>query len=147
LSPRGGKNVAPQPIENHLKKNRFFDQPVLVGDRERFITLLVVPDFEALQGWATSVGLTGLDAHTLLEQPKVQEMLFWEMEREVADYARYEQPRKLVLLHEPFTIEDGSLTPTQKVKRRVVQARFAEFLTGVYDEARGEQNVFTLPRP
>jgi long-chain acyl-CoA synthetase len=138
----GGKNVAPQPIENRLKKNRFFDQPVLVGDRERFITLLLVPDFNALEAWAREEGVDFASTRELLEDGRVQSQLHREMERELADLARYESPKKLVLLDEPFTIEDGSLTPTQKVKRRVVQERMGELLRDVYAEGSEAQDVF-----
>lgn len=139
----GGKNVAPQPIENRLKKNRFFDQPVLVGDRERFITLLMVPDFGALEAWARQKGIEASDRRELLGDEGVQSHLAAEMKRELSDLPSFETPKKLVLLDEPFTIEDGTLTPTQKVKRRVVQERYAEVLKTVYDQANVEKTVFT----
>jgi long-chain acyl-CoA synthetase len=139
----GGKNVAPQPIENRLKKNRFFDQPVLVGDQERFITLMVVPDFDAVEAWAREKGIQAADRRELLSADGVQSHLAAEMKRELADLSSFETPKKLVLLDEPFTIEDGTLTPTQKVKRRVVQERYAEVLKAVYDEANVEKTVFT----
>ncbi len=138
----GGKNVAPQPIENRLKKNRYFDQPVLLGDRERFITLLLVPDFGAVRQWASENGVRGDSDRVLLESEEVQRMLFAEMKRELADLASFEMPKKLVLLDEPFTIEDGSLTPTQKVKRRVVQERHAVLLGEVYAEKNARTDVF-----
>jgi long-chain acyl-CoA synthetase len=139
----GGKNVAPQPIENRLKKNRFIDQPVLVGDRERFITLLLVPDFDALDTWARESGVSAPGRRELLADPRVQNHLVQQMEGELSDLARYEMPKKLVLLDSPFTIEDGSLTPTQKVKRRIVQERLADRLREVYAEENAGQNVFT----
>jgi long-chain acyl-CoA synthetase len=138
----GGKNVAPQPIENRLKKNAFMDQPVLVGDRERFITLLLVPDFEALDGWARSEGIATGDRRTLLALPQVQAHLLRQMNEELSDLARYEMPKKLVLLDQPFSIEDGSLTPTQKVKRRVVQERMKGLLEQVYAETPGAPDVW-----
>jgi long-chain acyl-CoA synthetase len=139
----GGKNLAPQLIENRLKSNRFFDQPVLLGDRERFVSMLLVPDFEVLEGWAKEEGLDTSDRRKLLEQPAVHEMLMSEMREALSGFANFEIPKKIVLLDEPFTIEDGSLTPTQKVKRRVVQARFEAILEDVYDEAHRDQDVFT----
>jgi long-chain acyl-CoA synthetase len=137
----GGKNVAPQPIENRLKKNRFMDQPVLVGDRERFITLLLVPDFDALTDWAKEQGIQTADRRTLLALPQVQSHLLAEMNAELSDLARYEMPKKLVLLDAAFSIEDGSLTPTQKVKRRVVQERYKGLLAEVYAEDRESLDV------
>lgn len=138
----GGKNVAPQPIENLLKQNRFFDQPVLVGDRERFITLLVVPDSDAVVEWAEGQGIPTADPRRMLEDDRVGNKLFAEMQESLRGLARYEVPKKLVILDTPFTIEDGSLTPTQKVKRRVVQERFEKRLRDVYDEAMEGQDVF-----
>ncbi len=138
----GGKNVAPQPIENVLKQNRFFDQPVLVGDRERFITLLVVPDFDAVSEWAGGEGIPTGDRREMLGDERVGRKLLSEMQDSLRELARFETPKKLVLLDSPFTIEDGSLTPTQKVKRRVVQERFEEILRQVYDEGMEGQDVF-----
>lgn len=138
----GGKNVAPQPIENRLKKNRFVDQPVLVGDRERFITLLLVPDFEVLEVWAQEAGISFESRHALLAAPAVQDRLIQELEGEMQDLARYERPKKVVLVDAPFTIEDGALTPTQKVKRRVVQERFQQTLARVYASETEAQTVF-----
>ena len=139
----GGKNMAPQPIENRLKGNRYFDQPVLLGDRERFITLLLVPDFEALEGWGRQEGLDPSDRRRFLDDPRVHSHLVKEMKGELSGLASFETPKKIVLLDEPFTIEDGSLTPTQKVKRRVVQERYAEILRELYDESSRDQDVFT----
>jgi len=139
----GGKNVAPQPIENRLKKNRYFDQPVLLGDRERFITLLVVPDLAAVEAWARERGVAGTTVGEFLSAPEVQNFLLGEMKRELSDLSSFEMPKKLVLVDEPFTIEDGSLTPTQKIKRRVVHERHREVLKQVYDEANLKQDVFT----
>ncbi len=139
----GGKNVAPQPIENRLKKNRFFDQPVLVGDRERFLSLMLVPDFETLAAWGRENGIQARDRKGLLSEPRVQDFLLDQMRRELSDLSSFEMPKKLILLPEPFTIEDGSLTPTQKVKRRVVQERHQAILKTVYDAANIQQSVFT----
>ncbi len=139
----GGKNVAPQPIENRLKKNRFFDQPVLVGDRERFLSLMLVPDFETVSAWARENGIQALDRKALLSESRVQAHLLEQMKRELSDLSSFEMPKKLVLLPEPFSIEDGSLTPTQKVKRRVVQERHQDLLKSVYDPANMQTSVFT----
>lgn len=139
----GGKNVAPQPIENRLKKNRFFDQPVLVGDRERFLSLMLVPDFETLAAWGRENGVQARDRKALLAEARVQDFLLDQMRRELSDLSSFEMPKKLILLPEPFTIEDGSLTPTQKVKRRVVQERHQAILKTVYDVANTQQSVFT----
>jgi long-chain acyl-CoA synthetase len=139
----GGKNVAPQPIESLLKKNRFMDQPVLVGDRRKFISLLLVPDFQNLEAWARENGIGFSDRRELLSAPGVQKLLEEEVQTELSHLARFEMPKKLVLLDEEFTIEDGSLTPTQKVKRRVVEKRFDDVIDALYLEGNEKQSVFT----
>jgi len=139
----GGKNVAPQPIENLLKKNRFMDQPVLVGDRRKFISLLLVPDFQNLEAWGRENGIRFSDRRELLSAPGVQKLLEEEVQTELSHLARFEMPKKLVLLDEEFTIEDGSLTPTQKVKRRVVEKRFDDVIDALYLEGNEGQSVFT----
>ena len=139
----GGKNVAPQPIENGLKKNRYVDQPVLVGDRRKFITLLLAPDFEALESWARGRGLAAADRRELLDNPGVQKLLADEVFGELEHVSKVEMPKKLVLLDQGFTVEDGSLTPTQKVKRRVVEERYRSIIDALYEEESEDRTVFT----
>ncbi len=139
----GGKNVAPQPIENELKKNRYLDQPVLIGDRRKFITLVVAPDFEALESWARAHGLPATRRRALLEDPQVQKLLADEVFKELGHLSRFERPKKLLLLDQDFTVEDGSLTPTQKVKRRVVEERYKSMVDALYEEENHEKTVFT----
>ncbi len=139
----GGKNVAPQPIENWLKRNRYVDQPVLIGDRRKFISLLIAPDFEALEAWARRQGVSAANSRELLANPGVQKMLATEIFAELAHLSRAEMPKKLVLLERGFTVEDGSLTPTQKVKRRVVEERYKSIIDTLYGEENEERTVFT----
>lgn len=140
----GGKNIAPQPIENRLKSNAFVDQVVMVGDKRKFASILVVPDFEALGSWARDEGIDATDRRALVREPRVQDL----MEREIMDHlgplAGFERPKKIALLVDEFTIEDGSLTPTQKVKRRVVQERFQGLIDRFYDDANEDITVLVV---
>jgi long-chain acyl-CoA synthetase len=138
----GGKNVAPQPLENRLKTNRFVDQLVMVGDRRKFVALLVVPDFGPLEAWAREEGIDAGDREALLSDPRVQDHMEAEVLGNLGDLASYETPKKMALLPHPFTIEDGTLTPTQKVKRRVVQERFDDLIDRFYDEENVDRAVF-----
>lgn len=126
----GGKNVAPQPIENHLKANPFVEQAVVVGDRRRFVSVLVVPNFEALETWARARGVVWSDRAALIADERVQAHMESEVERECQGLASFETPKKVALLEDEFSIGNGALTPTLKVKRKVVQDRFK----GVIDE-------------
>ncbi|MEX1257558.1 MAG: long-chain fatty acid--CoA ligase [Gemmatimonadota bacterium] len=139
----GGKNIAPQPIENVLKQNRFVDQAVLLGDRRKFISMLLVPEFSNLEEWARANGIAAKDHRELLTSPKVHALLEGELERELAGVSRVERPKKVVLLDTPFTIEDGSLTPTQKVKRRVVEKRYQQVVDALYEDEAEAGTFFT----
>jgi len=128
----GGKNVAPQPIENRLKGNRFVEQAVLIGDGRRFVSVLVVPAFEPLEAWARQKGVAWSDRADLLRDEAVKAHMEAEVMRELKGLASFEAPKKVALLSDEFTIADGTLTPTLKVKRRVIQDRFKDVIDGLY---------------
>ena len=139
----GGKYVAPQPIENRIKRNAFVEQAIIVGDRRKFIALLVVPDFDALEEWASRQGVSVADRDTLITQAAVQEKMAQEALTGFDDLSHVEQPRKLALLTTPFSIEDGTLTLTDKVKRRVVQDRYEALIDQFYESSNADRIVFT----
>jgi long-chain acyl-CoA synthetase len=138
----GGKNVAPQPIENRLKTNAYVEQVVMVGDRRKFVALLVVPAAGPLEAWAREKGLRFSDRSELLALPEVHALLERELLPGLDDLASYERPKKIALLEEEFTIDNGTLTPTQKVKRRVVQERFKHVIDAFYEDANVDRTVF-----
>jgi long-chain acyl-CoA synthetase len=138
----GGKNVAPQPIENRLKTNPYVEQLVMVGDRRKFVALLVVPALGPIEAWAKERGLGFADRSELLAMPEVHGLVERELLEGLDDLASYERPKKIALLEEEFTIENGTLTPTQKVKRRVVQERFKHVIDAFYEEENVDRTVF-----
>ena len=150
----GGKYVAPQAIENLLKGNPYVDQAVVVGDGRQFVSVLVVPALEKLAGWAGGQGVGGDDGGSgeagtdasrlaaLVADPRCQAFLQEEIFGALRDLARFETPKKIGLLHDQFTIENGALTPTQKVKRRVVTKRYAELVDEFYASASVDRTVF-----
>jgi len=138
----GGKYVAPQAIENLLKKNPYVDQAVVVGDGRKFCSVLVVPAFERLQSWAAEEGLGADDSGALLAEPRSRALLKDEILGEMRDLARFETPKKIGLLAEPFTVENGALTPTQKVKRSVVTEQYGELIESFYRPESVEQTIF-----
>ncbi|MEE9578674.1 MAG: long-chain fatty acid--CoA ligase [Gemmatimonadota bacterium] len=133
-----GKNVAPQPIEETVKRSRLVDQVVLVGDGRKFVVALVVPEFERLAEWGRSEGLDFSRPEELTRQPAAARHLLADMDRELQEFSGYERPKQVILLDEPFTIEAGTLTPTQKVRRKVVAERYAERIDRVYEQAQRE---------
>ncbi|MBI4538771.1 MAG: long-chain fatty acid--CoA ligase [Gemmatimonadetes bacterium] len=137
----GGKKIAPQPVENRVKRNRFVDQVVMVGDRRKFAALLVVPNFETLGEWARAQGISYSTRRELISDPRVQQFTEQEVLGELSHLARFEMPKKIALLEQEFTIERGDLTPTLKVKRPVVEERYGELIDSFY-EADEAQTVF-----
>jgi long-chain acyl-CoA synthetase len=129
----GGKNVAPQPVENRVKQSPFIDEVVMIGDRRPYSVLLVVPNGPKLEEWARSEGIQAT-GEALLQDGKVRAKIEAEALGGLGDFARYERPKKVALLSAEFTVESGVLTPTQKVKRRVVQERFAGVIDRLYAE-------------
>ncbi len=141
----GGKNIAPQPIENLLKTNDFVEQAVMIGDRQSFCVILIVPSFPNLESWARKIGLEVSDPAALLARTEVHELMEEQVFGALRGLARYETPKKIGLVESPFTIEDGTLTPTQKVKRRAVEARYRELIEAFYREENLDQTVFLEP--
>jgi long-chain acyl-CoA synthetase len=134
-----GKNVAPAPIENALKASRFIEQAVVIGDQRKFLAALLVPNFEALKSWATQQGLSAEESPALLGMAEVRQLFASEVETVNNDLARYEQVRFWELVPTEFTIETGELTPTQKVKRRVIDKKYGDLIDRMYLEAEKRQ--------
>jgi long-chain acyl-CoA synthetase len=128
----GGKNIAPQPIENKLKTNKYVSQAVMIGDKRKFPSVLVVPNWDQLEKWAGSQGIVWTSRAELLAMPTIHA----KMEKEVAEtlkgLAHFEMPKKVALLEHDFSIERGELTPTLKVKRRVIDKTYKAMIDGLY---------------
>ncbi|HYX24966.1 MAG TPA: long-chain fatty acid--CoA ligase, partial [Thermoanaerobaculia bacterium] len=130
-----GKNVAPAPIENALKNSHYIGQAVVIGDRRKFLSALLVPDFDALKGWAERQGLHAADAAALVADPKVHELIGHVVQEVNANLAGFEKIVAWELLPNDFTLETGELTPTQKVKRRVINQKYGGIIDRLYAEA------------
>jgi long-chain acyl-CoA synthetase len=133
----GGKNIAPQPIENQVKNNQFVLQAVMIGDKRKFPVMLVVPNFDQVAKWAAGEGLTFPDHGAMIQHPKVQAKMEQEVLQRLHGLAHFEQPKKVALLEHDFTIESGELTPTLKVKRRVVDKRYKALIDALYESPGG----------
>jgi len=138
----GGKNIAPQPIENLLKRNRFVEQVVMIGDRRRYCILLVVPVFAVLERWASENGIFFSDRTELVTSAPV----LGHMEREVfgmlTDLASFQKPKKIALLAEELTIENGFLTPTLKIKRGMVHKCLDSLIDELYSEEAADATAY-----
>ncbi len=130
----GGKNIAPQPIENRVKVSAFVHNAVLIADRRKFPLLLVVPDGEAVKIWAKERNLAHDDPNELLRSPDVVAKIEREVMGNLRDLANYQMPKKIVLLEEDFSIARGELTPTLKAKRRVIEEHYKGLIDAAYEE-------------
>jgi len=127
----GGKNVAPQNLENDLKTSKYVSQAMVVGDRRPYIAALITLDPEALPGWAAEHGLPE-DMESLARSHEVRELIQAVVDDVNADRSRYEQIKRFAILSRDFTMDDDELTPTLKLKRRVVSQHFGNELEELY---------------
>src|SRR5687768_11069428 len=128
----GGKNIAPQPIENLVKTNKFVSQAVMIGDKRKFPSMLIVPNFEQLEGWAKKRNIIWTDRAQLIRSPEVHSMMEQEVLGALGALAPFEKPKKIALLEHDFSLEKGEMTPTQKVKRRVVDKNYKSVIDALY---------------
>jgi long-chain acyl-CoA synthetase len=132
----GGKNIAPQPIENKIKTNKYVSQAVMIGDKRKYPIVLVVPNWDSLEKWAKLRNIIWTDRAQLLAMPTIRAKMEKEVMGEVEGLARYEIPKKIGILEEDFSIERGELTPTLKVKRRVIDKSYKSVIDGLYQDER-----------
>ena len=136
LKTSGGKLVAPQPIENKLKNSVMIGQVAVVGDKHKFISAIISPNFVALEGWARHAGIEVADRTALVSDSRVQS-LYGEIVRETnATLANFETIKRFRLVPDEWTQESGELTPSMKLKRRVIDLKYAGAIAELYaDEA------------
>jgi long-chain acyl-CoA synthetase len=133
---RGGKNIYPGPLEEAFKTEAWIDQIVIIGEDRPFLSALVVPDFDSLRMRARDHGIdeASYSDAELLTHEDVQEAfddIFQSFNHEAA---AHEKIRNFRLLAEPFTVEDGTLTPTLKLRRSVITDRYADLIDEMYEE-------------
>ncbi len=130
----GGKFIAPQPIENSLKANRFIAEAAILGDRRHFPAVVIAPAFAALEDWAAQNGLSFQSRRELVADPQVQLLYESIVEQVNRNLARYEQLKKVLVITEELSIEAGTLTPTLKLRRRNLESRYKEQIDKLYAE-------------
>ena len=130
----GGKNVAPQPIENLLKQNPYIANAVVIGGSRKFIAALIVPNFEKLEAYAKAKGVSYVNRRDLIQNESVIRFLLAEVDRCTPNLAPYEKVKKIALLDRDFEIEQGEITPTLKVKRSIVEEKYKGLIDSLYRE-------------
>jgi long-chain acyl-CoA synthetase len=134
LKTSGGKLVAPQPLENLLKTDRFISQAVVVGDRRQFISALIVPDFAWMESYARHKQIPYKQVEELLENPRVLDLYGRRIEAKMQGLPSYETVKKFRLLPAELSMEAGEITPTLKLKRRIVERKYASLIESMYEE-------------
>jgi long-chain acyl-CoA synthetase len=131
----GGKKIAPQPIENVMKTNPLIGEIVMIGNKRNFPSALVVPNFDNLQKWAREHGVTAASAEDLVRDSRVVDLYDQTVKELTKDLAQFERIKKIALLPREFTLEAGELTPTLKVKRKVVEQKYKDVIDRLYEDA------------
>jgi long-chain acyl-CoA synthetase len=134
----GGKFIAPQPIENSLKSNRFISEAAILGDRRRFPAVVIIPAFATLEDWATQNGISFQSRQQLVSAPQVQALYEGIVEQVNHNLARFERLKKVLVIPEELSIENGTLTPTLKLRRRNVEARYKEQIEQLYADSQAD---------
>lgn len=128
----GGKNVAPQMIENILKTQPFITNAVVIGDSRKFISALIVPDFDKLEAYAKEKNITYSNKKELVENEAIIKKMEDEVAKSSQNLASYEQIKKIIILDRDFELEEGEITPSLKVKRNIVQKKYADKIEAIY---------------
>jgi long-chain acyl-CoA synthetase len=128
----GGKNIAPQNIENTLKLDKYIEQVAVLGDKRKFVSALIVPAFPELEAWAKEQGIDTSDMAALVADERVNKMMKEHVDAALKDFDRHERVTKFVLLPAEMTEDSGLLTPTLKVKRKEVNSQFASEIESMY---------------
>ena len=128
----GGKNIAPQHIESMFAGQEFIDQFVLIGDKRMYLTALIVPDYDVLRAYADEHGIPYKDKIELTRNSEIYKIIEARIQATQKDLANFEKVRRFTLLDEPFSIENGLMTPSLKIRRKIVEERYQDLINSMY---------------
>jgi long-chain acyl-CoA synthetase len=131
----GGKFIAPQPIENALKLNPFIGVPAIIGDKRKFAAVMISPNFVRLEEWAHQNGIACSSRADLVSNPKVQALYEAAVENVNQNLARFEKLKRVIVVADEFSPDNGILTPTLKLRRRAVEDRYRQQIDELYAQA------------
>ncbi len=130
----GGKNVAPSEIETIIKADRYIDDILVYGDKKKYLSALVIPDFDGLKKYAAFKEIRYKDLKELAANEKIRSFLKRRIDLKQKDIPSFAQIKKFIILDEEFTQTKGELTPTLKIKRKVVTEKYKRLLDSLYEE-------------
>jgi len=128
----GGKNIAPQAIENRLKESRYIDEVLLIGNKRPFVAAVILPNFDRLRQHSLGHHIPHDTNEEMVRHERVYELYVEEIERLCEPFAKFERVKKFVILDEPLTVETGELTPSLKVKRRIIEEKYKGQINALY---------------
>jgi long-chain acyl-CoA synthetase len=134
----GGKNIAPQPIEALISQSQLIDQVILIGDKREFCTALLVPEKENVAAWATQNGIVYATWEELVNSAELHQAVQKDLNQLQRELAKYERVRRFKLLPQPFTVDNGMMTPTLKIKRKAVETTYTAEIEELYAESGTE---------
>ncbi len=134
----GGKYIAPQPLESRLKVDALVGQAALIGDQRKFVSVLISPNFDALEKWAQQNGVATKERAKLVEDAKVKQVYKSIVDRANQGLGHHETIKKLAIVPDEWTPESGELTPSMKLKRRVINEKYRGRINAIYGGADGE---------
>ena len=129
-----GKYIAPQALESHLAENRYIDEVAVIGEGRKYVSALIVPNFPNLRKWAEEHDVSFSDTASLLANEKVQEFMMQQVEHSQQRFAPYEQIKRIHLLPHHFSVMNGEVTNTMKVRRPIVAKRYAREIDSMYPQ-------------
>jgi long-chain acyl-CoA synthetase len=132
LKTSGGKYIAPQPIEQLIKSSRFVNQAVVIGNNRKFASALIVPDWDQLEAYAKLKGLNLATREEFCRHPRIIDLFERQIAARTQDLAQFEKIKRIALLSHEMTVEGGELTPTLKVKRRVIDEKYRDVIDRIY---------------
>lgn len=134
LKTSGGKYIAPQPMESKLKVDALVGQVAVIGDNKKFVSVLISPNFQALESWAGKNGVSSGDRAKMVADPKVQKAYEAIVEKVNGSLAHFETIKKVIVVPDEWNIESGELTPSMKLKRRIINEKYKDKIDALYAE-------------
>lgn len=133
-----GKNVAPQPIESVINESAFVDNAIIIGDKQKYVICLVNPDYENLIPWANKKGIPSENKESLAKHPQVQQLFEQEVSRCTSSFAPFEQPKKVVVIGEEWSIDRGELSPKLTIRPKFIEDKYKHLIDELYNESESK---------
>ena len=131
----GGKYIAPQLAESLLGADHFIEQVAVIGENRKYVTALIVPSFDALEEYAKAKNIPYAFREDLIGKPEIEEFYRKRIDDATPEFARFEKIKRFTLLPKDFTVEEGEITPTLKIRRKIVEEKYKDIIESMYEES------------